>query len=166
MRSFDQKALKAAGFKGFRSVASLQVSYAMEVPNSPSLYVLCRAGGRKPRFLAANPGGHFKGRDPTVPIAQLEERWISGAYVLYVGKAGSEKGGATLRSRIRQLLKFAAGARVGHHGGRLLCQVEGAQEFLVAWKASSDDIPCQQEKTMIAAFYQKYGRRPFANIAG
>jgi|SRR5258708_6868194 len=166
MRSFNQRTLKAAGYKGFRSVASLQASNAIEIPSSPGLYVVCRAGRRRPTFLATNPCGHFKKKDPTVPIAQLEQRWVSGAYVLYIGKAGSENGRATLRSRMRQLLKFAAGQPVGHRGGRLLWQVEDAQEFVVAWKEISDDIPRRQEKAMIAAFHKKYGRRPFANLAG
>ena len=59
-----------------------------------------------PRFLDQSIGGHFKGRNPTVTVAELQRAWVDAAIVFYIGKAGGTNSEATLRSRLRQYMQF------------------------------------------------------------
>lgn len=51
------------------------------------VYVVYRDSDEPPHFLEVSSGGHFKGKDPTVPVALLQSAWVSGVRVLNVGKA-------------------------------------------------------------------------------
>lgn len=124
---FSRAWLESADFSGFVAVSRLQQSHA-DVPNGPGVYAVLRETSGAPRFLSTNPGGRFKGRDPTVPIATLQARWHDGTPILYFGKADS------LRTRIRALIRFAAGDPVGHWGGRYLWQIADSAAFVVAWR--------------------------------
>ncbi len=33
-------------------------------------------------------GGHFKKRNPTVELLELENKWIANSIVIYIGKVG------------------------------------------------------------------------------
>jgi hypothetical protein len=120
-------------------------------------------------FLANGTGGHFKGRDPNVPMEKLWGNWVEDADILYIGQAGGiSKNGkpseATLQSRIIQLLKFGNGMNVGHRGGRYLWQHEYSQDFRVYWYECEKENPVTLEKELIADFKRTYGKRPFANL--
>jgi hypothetical protein len=90
----------------------------------------------------------------------LEARWIPAAEVLYIGKADR------LGRRIRELSEFGRGRPIGHWGGRFLWQIEGSAELLVAWLETPGREPRDLEVEMLGGFRAKFGRQPFANIAG
>ena len=119
-----------------------------------------RTEATRPAFLERSVGGHFKGHDPTVPVVTLESKWIEGARTMYIGKAAT----STLKARIRLLLDYGAGRRVGHQGGRYLWQLAGSERFLVAWRVDSQATALENE--MLIAFATRWGGYPFANIAG
>ena len=80
---------------------------------------------------------------------------------MYVGS------GENLCRRVHQLVEFSdagPGRSVGHQGGRLLWQVEGSQEFLVAWRVTGPTRLRSTERDLIDEFCGAYGRLPFANL--
>src|SRR5579871_4688536 len=85
-------------FFGGSSVEDLQAS-CDAIPEAAGVYILRRLQPKPVAFLPTNPGGRFRGRDPTVSISRLEERWIPSAEVFYIRKAGGNDQRATLRSR-------------------------------------------------------------------
>jgi hypothetical protein len=153
--------LKAEGFQGWITFAEIRSARAGQVPNAPGIYIFLRESEEVPRYLAANPGGRFKGRDPTVVAAVIEARWVDGAHVIYVGKAD------LLRRRLRQFADFGAGKPVGHWGGRYIWQLEDSDDLIVAWRETPDKSPRDEELDLLARFRKIHsGRPPFANIAG
>ena len=160
---FDRQTLAAAGFTGFRSFAELELS---EVPQAAGIYAVLTPEGFTPRFLARSAGGHFKGKDPSLPEAALSTEWVAGAEVLYVGKAGAGKTGKRgLRKRIQEFADFGRGVPVGHWGGRLLWQLADSQALVIAWKELSPELVNAAEARYQAEFRAFYGRLPFANLA-
>ena len=57
-------------------------------------------------------------------------------------------------------MKFGAGDPVGHRGGRLVWQLQGAEELLVCWQTVQHDNPRNVERELIQAFKSFHkGRR-------
>ncbi len=162
----DRAYLERAGFTGFVTPSALRSSSLAGVPSSPGVYAVLRENTEPPRFLDRSVGGHFKGKDPTVAVAQLQDAWMPGTAILCIGKAGGASIGATLRGRLRQYLDFGAGRPVGHWGGRYIWQLADSAELLFAWCTMGDLEPRQVERSMLADFRQQHGRLPFANLAG
>jgi hypothetical protein len=161
----NTESLKEAGFKGFLSIGYLRRTQLQDVPNEMGIYLILRNIEDPPVFLEKSPGGHFKGRDPTLPIKKLRQNWVEGTPVLYIGKAGAHRQNTTLRKRVDKYLKFGEGRPVAHWGGRLIWQVANSERFLVCWKETPHQHPREAEKTLIAQFKRKYkGQRPFANL--
>ncbi len=106
--------------------------------------------------MDANPGGRFKGKDPTVPQTLLPSQWVTGATVIYIGKA------TNLRKRLGQYRDFGQGKPIGHWGGRYVWQPQGAAHHIVCWK--KDDVSRNIERQMLAQFRTRFGALPFANI--
>jgi hypothetical protein len=153
---WTRKSLEAAGFGGWVTFQDL----AEELPKlsqSGGVYVVTHAAGEPPEFLQNHPGGRFKGKDPTVGSDALEANWVDGAEVVYIGKANN------LRQRLRQFMRFGAGAPIGHWGGRLIWQLAQSAELLVAWRETPGEVPREVESQMIASFGVAYGKPPFAN---
>ena len=163
--AFSPAALRAAGFVGFVTVAQLRADAYGPIPTEPGIYVVLRVSDAPPRFLAHSPAGWFKGGDPTETVSVLQAKWIPGTPLMYVGKAtaGSQRR-RHLRTRLAELMDFGAGRPIGHRGGRYLWQVEGSDEFLVAWRPAED--PTAAEDDLLRAFATAHGSLPFANIAG
>lgn len=159
--------LKADGFSGFVSVADLRKSYSA-IPEEMGVYVVLRLSEDEPQFVEKGTGGFFKGKDPNVPISELQEKWLENCPILYIGKAGGPDSGATLRERIKQYIKFGQGKDIGHQGGRYIWQLADAADLIFAWKPLYDCVPREVEKQMIADFKQTHGgdehKRPFANL--
>ncbi len=107
---FDRQSLSEEGFSGWVPFSRLPTA---SVPASPGVYVVYRAAPAEPSFLKISPAGHFKGRDPTVSVAVLTSKWVTGATVIYVGKAQKQ----TLRQRLSQYRRFGEGGNVGHGEG-------------------------------------------------
>ncbi len=157
LSGFERKDLEAVGLEGWLPVSVASTDQGM-APSSPGVYVVFSEHSGPGEFLSTNPAGWHKGRDPTVPSTLLEERWIADAGVLYFGHT------MNLRKRLNQLHRFSSGEPVAHYGGRLLWQVSFSDEYVVAWKATSEEDRTTVKKSLIRQFKQKFGRQPFANV--
>lgn len=146
-----------AGFEGFIPVSLLKNS-ASVLPDVGGVYIAIRNAETKPQFLEVGTGGFFKGKNPNVSLAELDANYVPGSKTVYVGKATS------LRKRVGQLLRFGAGASVGHWGGRYLWQLADSDELLIAWKVTPLEDPREVEVRMLTEFVNKFGRLPFANL--
>lgn len=161
---FSRQGLEAAGFTGFASVADLKRPNGCNaIPKQMGVYVIVRESTIPPVFLERSIGGYFKGEDPTLPVEELRRNWISGAYVVYIGKAGGLTPAATLRSRLKQYMDFGCGKPTGHRGGRMIWQLADCDELLVGWKPLARVEPVVVEQQMIDAFVSAYGMFPYAN---
>jgi hypothetical protein len=156
-KDFAPPNLEAQGFNGWVTFGDLAELLASGVPSDGGIYVVVREGGAAATYLDANPGGRFKGRDPSVSLSDLEANWVDGAEVIYIGKADN------LRRRLREFMRFGTGAPIGHWGGRLIWQLADSGELLAAWKETPDQVPKEVESELIAAFRAAYGKPPFAN---
>ena len=157
-RAFTRSGLGDAGFQGFVTFAALRADRFAGVPQAGGAYVVLREADSVPAFLPANPGGRCKGKDPTLPPTKLQERWVAGAHVIYIGKAND------LRRRLRQYSRFGAGQAVGHWGGRLIWQLAQADQLVVAWReVAAAQAPADLERDLLDAFCMQYGSLPFAN---
>jgi len=160
-RSFTRADLEAAGFIGWRTWAELRANKLAELPLHPGAYLVHRPALDDPVFDDTSLAGHFKRRDPTVPIEVLADNWVAHAHALYIGKANA------LRARLRQYARFGAGERVGHWGGRYIWQLADVGELVVAWRAIASGDTREYERQLLERFAALYdGRRPFANLTG
>lgn len=162
--SWDRVWLKEKGFQGFVRFAELPSS---PVPSGAGVYIVYRESLKPLIFLGLSCGGHFKGRDPTVPIVLLQSEWVPDAHVLNIGKAAlgaSEKRG--LKTRLTEYRQYGEGRPIGHAGGRYIWQLADASQLLVAWLPTPGQDPKFIEDLLIAGFAQHHGKRPFANLTG
>jgi hypothetical protein len=151
---FTREAMESVGFKGFITFDRLQ---NIRPPEGEGVYVILREAEVIPVFLEKSTGGRFKGKDPTVDRVLLENKWVEGACVIYIGKA------TNLRKRLEQYRRFGRGEPIGHWGGRYIWQCGDVGDYLVGW-LSTKEPPRDVEKSLISRFSELYGRRPFANI--
>ncbi len=151
---FHRSALEAAGFTGWTPFRDLP---SASVPAKEGIYIVFRESLDPPTFLTRSPAGHFKGRDPTVPVATLAAKWVPGAHVMNIGMATS------LRQRLDTYRRYGEGQPVGHQGGRYIWQLADSADLLVAWMATDEDPP-DAEARLIRAFMDEYGALPFANL--
>lgn len=148
---------KKEGFNGFVKIADLRLTPGM-IPDNGGVYVVVRVSDVLPRFLEEGTGGHFKGKNPNVAIAELQNNFVKGSATMYIGKA------TNLRKRLGQFLRFGAGANVGHWGGRYLWQLADASDLIIAWKETPMIDPRDVEVAMLTEYVNEYGRLPFANL--
>lgn len=107
------RGLRADGFSGF---VRFQEIDGEVVPREPGVYVVLRVATATPMFLEVSPAGHFKGRDPTVPVSDLRAAWVPGAKVVYIGKAAAGRSGRGLRKafdRVPTSWRGEAGGALG-----------------------------------------------------
>jgi hypothetical protein len=158
---FTRDELRREGFTGFHRFKDLDLA---KVPETAGVYVLLRESDDRPTFLERSRGGHFKGKDPTVPVEVLEARWIDGVHCVYIGKA-SHTASTNLRRRLSDFRRYGRGQAVGHQGGRYVWQVADSDEYVVAWKATGSVDPREVERDLIARFLREHGRQPLGNIS-
>lgn len=160
--TFTPEWLAENGFEGFATVEDIRLRRA-SVSASPGVYVVFRDHLGTCGFLDQSTGGWFKGRNPTVPVGKLREKWIEGAHVLYIGKADAgNKGTRGISARLGEYLRFGQGEPIGHWGGRYIWQLAGVGDFLVCWKASSN--PPAEEAQLLELFRVRFESLPFANL--
>lgn len=149
------------GFEGFLPLRSVLENLSL-IPGKPGIYVVVRKNRSRARFNSRSAAGRFKDRDPTHPVEKLKEKWVPGATVVYIGKAGPAAS-RSLRKRIRELVQFGSGKPVAHWGGRALWQLQGIWGAQIAWKTTASD-PRDAERQMIKEFVLRFGRLPYANF--
>lgn len=153
-----------SGFTGWVPFALLPTA---GVPAEPGVYVVVRPSDEPPMFLDVSPAGHFKGKDPTVTVAELAALWVPGERVVYIGKANAGANGKRhLRKRLDEYRRFGAGEPIGRSGGRRIWQLADHDRLLVGWRATDDADAATIETKMLAEFRARYGRLPFANMRG
>lgn len=145
----------AAGFKGLHTVEAIHGGQFASVPDVPGIYGVFRLADPLPRFVVKNAAARWKGQDPTIGVPALQAAWLDEAALLYVDK------GASLRTRVRQLVEFGHGKQVAHWGGRALWQLSDADDLVVAWRPAEE--PKAAEAELLAAFQAVHGRPPWAN---
>ena len=157
--------IEKAGFTGFKTINQLMIDNS-SIPDKIGIYLVLYIGDNTPNFSVPGSGGFFKRKDPNVPIETLQSNWVNKTLVLYIGKAGTSTGNATLLSRLKQYLKFGQGKNIGHYGGRYIWQVKDHQNLLICWKTTPNEDPRMIEKELIQDFVNQYHKRPFANLMG
>jgi hypothetical protein len=157
--------LKKNGFTGFETVKNLWIDKT-SIPKIEGVYLVINKTSKKVEFIDPGVGGFFKGKDPNVPISDLKHNYLPGAKVIYIGKAGSPGGNATLHSRLGQYLRFGQTKNVGHWGGRFIWQIKNHSDLVFCWKPTPDADPRDIEKQLLSNFIHQFGVRPFANLRG
>jgi hypothetical protein len=150
--------IKRQDFVGFVSVSFLRESACRQIPEIPGIYLVLRLQPEPPVFLEQNPGGHFKGRNPTVSIQEMRQAWVPDSLVIYIGKASA------LRKRLSNYMRFGEGKPASHWGGRYVWQLADAASLLVCWKETPNEDPRLAESELIQEFSARYDKRPFANL--
>ena len=126
------------------------------VPGESGVYVVLRVDNSQPSFVQRGTGGVLDRRDPNVEITELEDEWVTGTPVMYIGHSNC------LRRRIRRLIRFGRGEAAKHWGGRYMWQLRDAKIFQVCWMVSDDYDLLRDE--FIDSFYLQFDRLPFANL--
>lgn len=157
------ESLKDAGFSGFSRKRKFLSDHTL-IPATRGVYMVLYTKQTPPQFLEKGSGGYFKDKNPNLPIAELENHWVDDTVVLYIGKAGKEGSSATLKTRLAQYFQFGQGENIGHFGGRLIWQLDNANELLFCWKELPEQDPREVEYSLLKEFVAKYGKLPFANL--
>ena len=158
----DIEEIKKAGFIGFKKMSELFIDSSL-ISKIKGVYLILNPD-KKFEFLTVGTGGHFKGKNPNVPISELKANLVDNTIVIYIGKAGKNGSKATLQSRLKQYFSFGQGGNVGHWGGRLIWQLKNSKELVVCWKALPTEDPRTIESGLIQQFVSKFSKRPFANL--
>lgn len=156
------RGIEEDGFRGFETVESLWNDKAC-IPKTKGVYLVLDPNG-KSDFINPGVGGFFKGKDPNVSTAELNDNHVADSLIVYIGKAGGPSSMATLQSRLGQYLRFGQGKNVGHWGGRLIWQLKSHKDLLFCWRSTPDDDPREVEKLLIDNYEKQYGKKPFANL--
>ena len=157
------ESIKDEGFSGFKPVKDLWINKSC-IPKEMGVYFVINPYCLNTRFINPGVGGFFKGKDPNVTEKILLENHVEGALVVYIGKAGSPTGSATLNSRLGQYLRFGQTKNVGHWGGRYIWQLKNHAELIFCWKPTPNDDPRAVELYYINLFKAQFGKLPFANL--
>ena len=76
-------AIAACGFQGFVKLFDLPASGCKDIPPKQGIYLVLRPLASFLKFGSPSTGGRFKGKDPTVPLDELENHWVEGAIVVH-----------------------------------------------------------------------------------
>lgn len=163
---FDEERVIEEILNGFMQVGKIKdwENWIDKVPQKKGVYVIIRTSMDAPTFCKVGTGGFFKGKDPNINIEELAQKWRhSNNKILYVGRANYDddnpkvaKCASTLKSRLKEYMRFGHGKKVGHKGGRYIWQLADAKELDVWYKV------CDNPQTVESELIKKY--EPFANL--
>lgn len=159
----SKNSIKENGFYGFKTVQELWENHSV-IPKKKGVYLVINPTFEQTEFINPGVGGFFKGKDPNVSFDELSKNHVENSQVVYIGKAGSLTGNATLKSRLWQFLRFGQTQDVGHWGGRLIWQLKNHPNLVFAWKDTPQTDPRSVEKELIQLFINQFGNLPFANL--
>jgi hypothetical protein len=163
MRKWNRAHLASVGFEGFVRADALREDDSAVPLQRSGVYAVIRPPSFVARILAQSPAGQFKDRDPTISKEELDRRWLAAPHVLYFGKARYGSRNSGLRPRIRAYLRFGAGCRASHAGGRSIWQLESAGSLLFCWVVVPYRDPRLVESELLEDFRGDFGALPFAN---
>ncbi len=72
------------GVTGFLKMSEL-FSDSSSIPKIKGVYLVLYLTGKSQESKTVGTGGHFKGKDSNVSIADLKKNWVDGTIVLYIG---------------------------------------------------------------------------------
>lgn len=150
--------LAQLGFVGWRAFGSLE---ARDLPPRHGVYVVVRAPGPRPEFLADSVAGPHKRKALTVDVDMLRKAWRDDAEVVYIGKAGGRLG---LQERLWAYAKQGRGRSAGHAGGRFVWQLPASDQLQVGWRETGALDVGEVEEAMLALHIDEFHRRPFASM--
>lgn len=93
----------------------------------------------------------------SVPIEQLQNKWVKNAKILYIGRSTS----ITMQKCALKHLAFWNGKNVSAYGGRVIGQLKNFEDLEV-WYLECDE-PAQVKNALLNSFKNTYGKLPFAN---
>ncbi|MEX1013623.1 MAG: hypothetical protein WDZ80_00495 [Candidatus Paceibacterota bacterium] len=156
--------LKKFGFTGFKKIQDLWIDSSV-IPDSIGVYVIWNPFYDQAEFINPGVGGFFKGKDPNVDEEVLLQNFNPESKVVYIGKAGSlNSGSATLKSRLRQYLRFGQSKKAGHWGGRYIWQLKHHKNLMIAWRRTPTQDPRNVEIELLNMYRNQFGQLPFANL--
>lgn len=159
----EREQLQKYVFEGFKTIREL-MSSCREIPKLMGVYVVLREKDNRPYIMDKRPFDCQEDKYPSYSKAELEEEWVEGTHIVYIGKAGGSGQKTELHKRLSTYIRFGKGKKAAHGGGRSIWQLADAQELIVCWRVLTDEEPCCVESKMIADFCKKHnGKRPFAN---
>ena len=144
------------------TLAELYQERYKSLPVDAGVYLVVRDSTDGPSFAQESPAGWFKQKDPSYPISVVNENWVLGAKLVYIGKAAGRRG---LRQRVCQLIDFGYGKAIGHRGGRALWHLEDFPTFRLSWQVCDATAADEFESQLIQQFREHHGARPFANMS-
>ena len=159
INSFSE--LNPQGFCGFEKIASLG-NACCPVPKEAGVYmVLIPDATWQPVFRASGAGDKINKVAPK-SLHELEHRWVQGARIVYIGKAGGPQYKTTLKVRLQAYMRYGNGIKAAHRGGRSIWQMKGVEDCLVVWRVAPED-PRACERILLQKFNDIYRNLPFAN---
>ncbi len=159
----EREQLRECGFEGFKTVSELMNS-CRYIPKLTGVYVVLRERSDHPVILEKRPFDCQEDKYPSYSKTELENEWVEGTHIVYIGKAGGSGQKTELQKRLSTYIRFGKGKKAAHGGGRSIWQLVDAHELVVCWRVLTDEEPCDVESNMIADFCKKHdGKRPFAN---
>jgi len=67
--------IKKHGSQGFVEISSLEESAGSDVPKNPGIFLVVQVADGPLKYLSKSIGGHFKKKDPAVPVSELQANW-------------------------------------------------------------------------------------------
>ena len=149
--------LEQSRFVGW--IPLLKADASSVLPLLPGIYAVVYDLDRPRVWPSRSCGGWHKGRDPAVAAHRLDYEWVDGTDIVYLGKTDR-----TLCKRLGELARFGRGEPVAHWGGRLIWQLPQVDKLLVGWRTLDSGKASSEEKSLLSAFADTFGRLPFANL--
>jgi hypothetical protein len=137
----------------------IQANASPKLPTSPGVYAVAYDLDRPKVWPSMSCGGWHKGHDPTVTAQRLDQEWVDGTNIVYLGKTDR-----TLRKRLSEFSRFGKGEAVAHWGGRLIWQLPQVEKLLVGWRQVEIGMATSEESNLLNEFSDTFGHLPFANL--